>query len=193
MVNAQEWLNDKYPKEKRNKILELNIDGKGLDGELDLSDFISLEKLKCEANKLTNLNLTGTSNLKELSCSSNSLENLDLSENKELENLDCSNNQLIDLDASNCSQLKSLHCYDNQLTNLNLGRNLNYLQVLDIRGNNFSKQNLSFLGNYDLKSLENLYLNDNKFEGSLEYLENMSKLKWIDISNTNGSYSNKRV
>jgi len=35
-----------------------------------------------------------------------------------------------------------------------------------------------------LVNLEELYINNNYFYGSLEYLENLSKLRNLDISNT---------
>jgi hypothetical protein len=40
MVNAQEWLDKKYPKEKRREIEKVYLSEPTLTGELDLSDFI---------------------------------------------------------------------------------------------------------------------------------------------------------
>ena len=46
MINAQEYINQKYPiKEDREKITDLNINFKELEGKLDLTDFINLKKL----------------------------------------------------------------------------------------------------------------------------------------------------
>lgn len=39
MVNAQEWLDRKYPKEERSKVWKIEFNEPGLEGELDLSDF----------------------------------------------------------------------------------------------------------------------------------------------------------
>jgi len=58
MVNAQEWLNQNYPKETRKDIEELRIGKKSLEGHLDLRDFINLEVLYCQNNKLTSLDLS---------------------------------------------------------------------------------------------------------------------------------------
>jgi len=69
---AQQWLDENYPKEKRSEIKVLKINEE-LKGFLDLSDFINLEELSCSFNKITSL---------------------DLSECKELERLDCPNNPL---------------------------------------------------------------------------------------------------
>jgi hypothetical protein len=100
-----------------------------------------------------------------------------------------------------------LECFNNRLTNLDLSQNLK-LEFLDISDNNFAKQDLSFLSH--LNNLKVLSLgNDakfycykeirdkikkniqqgicNQFTGSLEPLKNMTKLKSLDISNTDVS------
>src|SRR6185369_3021892 len=71
--NAQKLINDSYPKERRSKIRRLNISDKNLEGSLDLSDFVSLEKFNCSNNKLTDLDLSSCSSLKELHCQNNKL------------------------------------------------------------------------------------------------------------------------
>jgi hypothetical protein len=45
MVNAQEWLEQKYPKSKRNTITKLNISEQDLANALDLSNFVNLKNL----------------------------------------------------------------------------------------------------------------------------------------------------
>src|SRR2546430_12310023 len=56
MVNAQEYINQKYPtKEEREKVTSLLIYNENLEGELDLSDFINLEGLYCNGNLLARL------------------------------------------------------------------------------------------------------------------------------------------
>ncbi|KLL04314.1 MAG: hypothetical protein MRECE_1c108 [Mycoplasmataceae bacterium CE_OT135] len=59
MVNAQNWLDKHYPKHTRENITELNINNKNLEDDLDLTDFVNLEKLDCSDNRLTNLNFSG--------------------------------------------------------------------------------------------------------------------------------------
>ncbi|WNE40616.1 MAG: hypothetical protein mread185_000073 [Mycoplasmataceae bacterium] len=39
MVNAQKWLDEKYPKKQREKVKEIYLNEKDLEGELDLADF----------------------------------------------------------------------------------------------------------------------------------------------------------
>jgi len=56
---------------KRENIIFLNINGKNLEGELDLTDFVNLKKLDCSFNQLTNLNLSKCEKLTHLNCSWN--------------------------------------------------------------------------------------------------------------------------
>jgi len=39
-VNAQKWLDENYPKEKRSEMTEIYLNELGLIGELDLKDFM---------------------------------------------------------------------------------------------------------------------------------------------------------
>ena len=60
MVNAQKYINQKYPTQQEReekKVLDISRKRKGLEGNLDLSDFKNLEELNCYSNCLTNLNL----------------------------------------------------------------------------------------------------------------------------------------
>src|SRR5215204_1764911 len=97
MVNAQEYINEKYPKEERSKIRELDLRNQNLEGFLDLSDFEDLEKLNCGTNGLTSLNLNDCLNLKKLLCYDNRLEELEINNLTNLEHLDCRDNYLKDL------------------------------------------------------------------------------------------------
>jgi Leucine-rich repeat (LRR) protein len=63
MVNAQEYLDKNYPKERRDNITELKIGEKNLEGFLDLQDFINLEFLDCSQNQLTGLDLSKNAKL----------------------------------------------------------------------------------------------------------------------------------
>jgi len=85
MVNTQEYLNQNYPVSERGSITELNIKGENLERELDLSDFVNLEKLDCSSNQLTILNLNKNVKLSELRFVSNQLTSIDLSANINLE------------------------------------------------------------------------------------------------------------
>lgn len=117
MVNAQEWLDRNYPKEKRKKIIELNIKNKDLKGSLKLEKF---------------------ENLKTFICQGNSLNNLDFSDCPNLDYLDCSINSLTDVNALlktiNPKQIGALYLYSNKFTEQTLDcfGNLPNLRALQI-------------------------------------------------------------
>jgi len=138
--------------------------------ELDLSEYPNLEKIEidgannlekkitslnlgnkpklrsfyCPNNELINLDLTGCPNLEVVICDGNQLTKIKLGQLENLTKLDCENNEIEELNIQNCSNLKHLACSYNLLTNLDLSQNLK-IEVLKIRSNNFSKQDLSFL------------------------------------------------
>ena len=137
-VNAQQWLNEKYPFDgtcqrnsdqknkgkKRAEITELDIskgnlgkhfysigDGnKNLVGSLKLEGFINLRVLNCSGHELINLDISDCPNLEELDCHNNQLNNLNVNGCSNLEKIDCSNNNsLKELDLSTCSKLKEVN------------------------------------------------------------------------------------
>src|SRR5207248_1674811 len=78
MVTVQEYIDQTYPtKEERRKITFLNLEGKDLEGILDLSEFTSLEKLNCSRNELTNLEVSKCEKLTDFNCCYNLLDDLD--------------------------------------------------------------------------------------------------------------------
>ncbi|CAJ0629806.1 15413_t:CDS:2, partial [Entrophospora sp. SA101] len=130
---AQTYLDENYPKngtcqikdeskdvdnfgKTRAEITELVIDQKGLEGNLDLTDFLNLEleRLKCADNKLTRL---------------------DLSDLKKLEKLYCHDNYLTQIIyPTNPEKITSLYISDNNLPTSDLTifspmRNLRYLDI----------------------------------------------------------------
>jgi len=52
MVNAQQYLDKNYPKEKRKEYNELDLSSKDLEGFLTLDGFTSLRKLNLSSNRL---------------------------------------------------------------------------------------------------------------------------------------------
>jgi len=58
---ARLWLNQNYPQDQRNQIRYLEINGKGLVGSLDLTDFVNLEELYCYDNQLTGIKFADSS------------------------------------------------------------------------------------------------------------------------------------
>ncbi|KLL04845.1 MAG: hypothetical protein MRERV_1c097 [Mycoplasmataceae bacterium RV_VA103A] len=198
MVKAQKWLKSKKEyntKEKREKVINLNISTRGLEGELDLSDFTNLEKLECSGNKLTNLNISNCHQLKALYCDHNQLTSLNLSKCINLTELYCFDNKLTKLDLTDLTQLEEIGCNNNYLTNFDYSSlSSEKLNWLNISNNNLPEQDLSVfsrfinleglrIGNDDQekKTKQNIY---NRFSGSLESLKNLTKLRYLDISNT---------
>jgi hypothetical protein len=219
MVNAQEYINQKYPtKEEREKEIKLDVSKQNLEGELDLSDFVNLTELNCSNNLLTGLNLKKNKKLNNLDCSGNKsrgsieesgMTQLDLSENTELICLDCSKNLILSLDLSKNTSLTYFYCIEcNILLDLDLSRNSEltklYCGPCSILSNikflkqlaNPEKLKVLFLiqGNFpplalDIFSrfvnLEELYITNNRFYGSLKPLGSLTKLRRLEISRTN--------
>jgi hypothetical protein len=93
MTNAQQWLEnqEKYnTKEKRQEIKELNINNQNLEGKLDLSDFVNLERINCSNNLLTDIDLTNfnSEKIKIIDLSNNNLSERDLTCFSKLVNLE---------------------------------------------------------------------------------------------------------
>src|SRR5437764_6921848 len=149
--NAQEYIDQNYPKLKRDQITELDIRNKSLEGHLDLNDFVNLRKLDCSnerviqtdksswdsyqfRNELTGLDVSNCWQLIELNCSLNQLNNLNISKNTELTKLYCDSNNLSNLDVSENVNLIELRCSHNRLNNLNISNNKE-LNTLGCAGN----------------------------------------------------------
>ncbi|CAG8610585.1 11327_t:CDS:2, partial [Ambispora gerdemannii] len=130
---AQTYLQQNYPQDgtcqirdesvyTRAEITKLYINQKGLEGELDLSDFPNLEILNCSYNCLTKLNVNNC---------------------KKLKSIYCFNNQLTTLNLSNCEQLETLDCSNNYLTQIIYPTNLEKLTKLEINNNNLPTSDLT--------------------------------------------------
>ncbi|HWT73857.1 MAG TPA: InlB B-repeat-containing protein [Mobilitalea sp.] len=139
-----------------NSLLTLECDMNFL-SVLDVSN-LPLQKLVCNNNLLTTLNLSTNSALQYLDCSSNQLTSLDVSNNTELYDLYCGNNLLTTLDLSNNEHLVNLYCNNNILTSLNVS-GISYLWRFDCRYNHlkeFSYQ--GYQANISLTSEGNGYV-----------------------------------
>jgi len=179
LVNAQkfleEYLEKNYSGKQKSEITgTLCIDDKNLEGELKVEGLSELERLDCDTNKLTSLEIINCPKLKMLYCYSN---------------------QLSELELDNLNDLTELSCYGNNLTNCDFVKQLNpkKLTLLSIRDNDFTEQSLEIFS--DFVNLETLRLENtdkeriekgvyNRFYGSLEHLKGISKLKKLGISNT---------
>jgi len=153
MVQAQEYLNWHYPKGQRKEIKFLNLNNKNLAGVLDCSDFINLEKLRCDDNQLIELILPPLPNLTELYCCNNYLTKLDF------------------LSQFNPKQLEELYINNNNFLVSDLTIFSAFINLKELA-----------IGNWDAEKIEQgIY---NRFRGSLEPLQGLSKLEVLDIHNT---------
>ena len=165
------------------RIIELNISGKGLVGNLNVTGLERLEYLDCSGNRLTSLNVTNNSNLLFLLCGNNQLTNLNVTNNVELRVLLCSNNKLESLNVEKNEKLVILTCHENQLPSLNLAANTE-LETL-LCGDN-SLTGLDVMG---LVKLTELYCNDNQ----LTVLDVTKNTKLIELICSNNKLGNLDV
>ena len=98
--------------------------------------------MRCEGNKLTNLDVSRNLNLKTLFCGNNQLSSLNLGKNKALDTLWCNEGNLTSLDVSGCTSLKKLYCTKNELKELDLSQNT-ALEALNCGYNQLSSLDLS--------------------------------------------------
>lgn len=136
MVNAQQWLNNKYSSpETKAKVEKLEIGGgKSLERFcLTLKSYSSSSSEPYINGEVAvrfwphprtdtvlegNLSLKGFVNLKTIDCSFNKLTKLDLSDCPKLQELVCHDNKLISLKLPNDSWISRISCWNNQLTEL---------------------------------------------------------------------------
>ncbi|CAG8805974.1 33408_t:CDS:2, partial [Racocetra persica] len=183
-ININEQLSDQLypakntnPAKRRNKLETLNISEKELEGSLDLTDFTNLKKLYCNDNKLTSLKLNNLTKLETIFCFNNQLTNLGISASNNLENLNCKINQLTDINSL--------------LSNLNSAK----LKQLDLRDNDFSESDLTYLSkfvNLEYLELSNNYqkVSDDVFYQSFKPLQYLNKLESLYVKD---SSSNRNV
>jgi Leucine-rich repeat (LRR) protein len=197
MKNAQEWLNETYPtKNQREEVRKIFIDRKEeesfpklqlfsdnsennhylavkLEKKLDLSDFVNLEMLFIEGQKITELKISNCSKLSYLNCSNNELKSLNLNNLTNLETIICSNNFLTELDLSsqNSEKLSSLHIGNNNFSGCDLSNFSRFTKLCSL-----------YLGTDNRERIKrNIY---NRFFGSLEDLKNLTVLTELDINAT---------
>ncbi|CAG8558055.1 5893_t:CDS:1 [Funneliformis mosseae] len=107
------WLEEEYPKGKREHIVKLEISDKKLNGALKLDGFIKLEELHCSNNELTSLDVSNCSKLTYLDVNYNQIRDLSLPKNEVgLKYLNLLNNNLPEQDLNLFGKfinLKELH------------------------------------------------------------------------------------
>lgn len=102
-------------------ITSLNLYQKGISLLEGIQEFSNLERLDCEFNTLTNIDvLSQNSNLLYLDADSNQISSIDLSSNSGLQYLYIGLNALTSLDVSQNPNIIRLSCFGNNLSNLNI-------------------------------------------------------------------------
>lgn len=114
-------------------VTSMHVRAKQLRSLKGIEYFTSLIDLFCEANQLTELDISKNQALLQLVCRDNELTVLDVSKNPALQDLDFGSNQLTELDISSNENLKELRCYRNPLMTLDLSNNPQ-LERLDCSG-----------------------------------------------------------
>ncbi|KLL04558.1 MAG: hypothetical protein MRERV_18c015 [Mycoplasmataceae bacterium RV_VA103A] len=149
LINAQRDINYHYPTpEDKKKVTNLHISFKKLEGELNLSEFISLNWLICGLNKLTSLNLSNCSQLEGIRCSSQLTSLILPNDLNALKELSLSSNNLNqDLSfLTKAINLKRLDLRNNPLTgSLDFLSDLKKLEKLDISNTNIDEVNIDKL------------------------------------------------
>lgn len=123
---------------------------------LDVSGCKSIESLICHSNKLTTLNVDGCDAIAGLKCSHNNLTALDLTSLTSLETFYCEYNKLTKLDLNDLPKLRIVSCTDNNLTSLSLSGCSNLV------GLNAVTNNLTELTLKDMPKFTTLCINNNK-------------------------------
>lgn len=151
---------------KKDDLIKLVIDNKEIDSLDGLELFPNLEKLECEGNKLTKINM-GFPKLKFLDCSNNLIDTLRLAGSPQLSWLICTDNKMKDLDVSSLVSLRGIDCSNNLLESLNIknGKNSEFdtqeyinasgYTVNEIEDNNILEFNATGNPNLDCITVDN--------------------------------------
>lgn len=124
--------------------------------EIDCSANDRLELLDCSKNLLSKVTLGAQPALKELYCYQNQLQEIDLSQSPNITSLSLNNNKFTTLDLSNNTKLKVLMLSDNEVSELDLSK-LTELIFFACNDNKFTSLDLS-----KQTKLETLYCVGNK-------------------------------
>ena len=123
-------------------ITQINVQYRGLTGELDVSGLRALRSLTVADNRITKLDVSNNPALWHMFIRSNLLTELDLSDNTALKELIVYDNQLTTLDVSNNMALTNIWADRNQLTALEVTM-LTGLTVLNVWNNQIASLDVS--------------------------------------------------
>jgi len=95
------------------QIIDIKLDFKDLDGDLNISDCNKLVNIDFASNYLNSINISGCNQLYEISCRDGDIKNLHISNCYKLTYTSCDNNELYNIDISDCPSLRGLSIRDN--------------------------------------------------------------------------------
>ena len=173
--------------DEREAVTEIDVHAKSITSLKGIEFFPNLEKLDCNNNRLTELDVSKNTKLVELYCMGNwQLSELDVSKNTALKILWCGSSNLSSLRLSSNTELEALDCSYSQLSYLSTYNNPK-LWYLDCSHNNLkSDSDLVIAYNKNLKELkcgynqlEKLSVKENTLLEKL-YCNN-NKLTYLDL------------
>ncbi|RGB44038.1 hypothetical protein C1646_749007 [Rhizophagus diaphanus] len=202
VVSAQEWLDKKYSTADKkkgvkrigckqsltglennfNNSLKLFMEGRSLSAILD--NVINRGIIEEDVSLEGPLSLKGFVNLEVLNCDNNQLTNINISNNRQIEEVNFSGNQLTNLDFTGLDKIEKIFCDRCNLKSLEFLKTINPSKLITLRitHNKFPARDLSCFTPFI--NLRRLYLEGNRFYGSLKPLRNLTNLCGIGIADT---------
>jgi hypothetical protein len=123
---------------------------KKLAGDMDFSDFQSLQYLDCSFNAINSVNVTGAVSLKMIDFYTNNLEAIDVTTNNKLTFLRVTYNNIKEIDLSNNPELTFICCTGNSVGSLDFSNNKKIETILCI------ENRLSYINVKDCPRLKEL-------------------------------------
>ncbi|RHZ45399.1 hypothetical protein Glove_680g15 [Diversispora epigaea] len=127
MANLTLYMDKNYPVSNRSSVTNLDLSSKNFVGNLTISGFVNLQKLKYSFNNFDAISLRDCGNLEDGSFV-NSWGSYECYMIKFIK-LNLSNNQISELNLDGSSNLAYLDCHDNSLSALNLSKSVKYVKV----------------------------------------------------------------
>ena len=178
--------NGKLSASELSAVLEMLCSEKEIASLKGIEYFTDLQKLECDHNQLTALDVSANTDLKTLKCGDNQLTSLKLGSLVNLTSLVCSGNQLSSLTVKNCPALEVLYCGSNQLQSLDLS-GCGALRMFQCEFNALTALDLSWNSKLahvrcDSNEIAELKLGSNP---RLRYLESHdNRITFLDLSGT---------
>lgn len=164
----------------------VDLNDRGIIETTGIEDFISLDNLNFENNRIKSIDLFKNTNLKEANFSRNLIEEIDISENRLLEKLNLNSNLLSEIELSYNPRLKIIDISDNDFESIDISSlNPTNLNLSNNRVGNIELTNNEFLNFLDVSNnqLSNLNVTSNIQLDYLNTTQNLN-LECIDVSKT---------